>query len=157
MRDCYHSVAHLSKYFDEKKWYGVITRQMRCRSILPHAIETRPRPGSDVDQQTLKEHVAESARERVSARHSDRLLLGIGTGTTAECFIRTLPAIRSRIEATVASLLHASMAINPARAGCVAARAVVLVDDVFTSGATFLEAGAKTVFVIALARAAKLS
>jgi ribose 5-phosphate isomerase A len=29
--------------------------------------------------------------------------LGIGTGSTAECFIRTLPAIRSRIEATVAS------------------------------------------------------
>ena len=56
-----------------------------------------------MDQQTLKEQVAESALERVSARHSDRLLLGIGTGTTAECFIRTLPAIRSRIEATVAS------------------------------------------------------
>ena len=76
---------------------------MRRRAILPHAIETRPRPGADVDQQTLKEQVAESALERVSARHSDRLLLGIGTGTTAECFIRTLPAIRSRIEATVAS------------------------------------------------------
>lgn len=56
-----------------------------------------------MDQQTLKEQVAESALERVSARHSDRLLLGIGTGTTAECFIRTLPAIRMRIEATVAS------------------------------------------------------
>ena len=56
-----------------------------------------------MDQQTLKEQVAESALERVSARHSDRLLFGIGTGTTAECFIRTLPAIRSRIEATVAS------------------------------------------------------
>ena len=56
-----------------------------------------------MDQQTLKEQVAESALERVSSRHSDRLLLGIGTGTTAECFIRTLPAIRSRIEATVAS------------------------------------------------------
>ena len=56
-----------------------------------------------MDQQTLKEQVAESALERVSARHSDRLLLGIGTGTTAECFIRTLLAIRSRIEATVAS------------------------------------------------------
>ena len=64
---------------------------MRRRAILPHAIETRPRPGADVDQQTLKEQVAESALERVSARHSDRLLLGIGTGTTAECFIRTLP------------------------------------------------------------------
>ena len=56
-----------------------------------------------MDQQVLKEQVAEAALERVAARHSDRLLLGIGTGTTAECFIRTLPAIRSRIEATVAS------------------------------------------------------
>ena len=56
-----------------------------------------------MDQQALKEQVAEAALERVAARHSDRLLLGIGTGTTAECFIRRLPAIRSRIEATVAS------------------------------------------------------
>ena len=56
-----------------------------------------------MDQQALKEQVAEAALERVAARHNDRLLLGIGTGTTAECFIRTLPAIRSRIEATVAS------------------------------------------------------
>ena len=59
--------------------------------------------GARVDQQALKEQVAEAALERVAARHSDRLLLGIGTGTTAECFIRRLPAIRSRIEATVAS------------------------------------------------------
>ena len=56
-----------------------------------------------MDQQALKEQVAEAALERVAARHNDRLLLGIGTGTTAECFIRSLPAIRSRIEATVAS------------------------------------------------------
>jgi predicted amidophosphoribosyltransferase len=59
-------------------------------------------------------------------------------------------------------LLHASMVENPARAGCVSGREVVLVDDVFTSGATFLEAaracleaGAKTVSVIASARSAK--
>lgn len=63
----------------------------------------KPLSGARVDQQTLKEQVAEAALERVAARHSDRLLLGIGTGTTAECFIRRLPAIRSRIEATVAS------------------------------------------------------
>ena len=37
-------------------------------------------------------------------------------------------------------VLHASMAVNPARAGCVSGREVVLVDDVFTSGATFSEA-----------------
>jgi ribose 5-phosphate isomerase A len=56
-----------------------------------------------VDQQLLKEKVAEAAFERVAAEHNDRLLLGIGTGTTAECFIRLLPQLKSRIEATVAS------------------------------------------------------
>ena len=56
-----------------------------------------------MDQQLLKEKVAEAAFERVAAEHSDKLLLGIGTGTTAECFIRLLPQLKSRIEATVAS------------------------------------------------------
>ena len=56
-----------------------------------------------MDQQLLKEQVAEAAFERVAAEHSDKLLLGIGTGTTAECFIRLLPQLKSRIEATVAS------------------------------------------------------
>lgn len=56
-----------------------------------------------MDQQLLKEKVAEAALERVAAENSDKLLLGIGTGTTAECFIRLLPQLKSRIEATVAS------------------------------------------------------
>ena len=56
-----------------------------------------------MDQQLLKEKVAEAAFERVAAEHSDKLLLGIGTGTTAECFIRLLPQLKSRIDATVAS------------------------------------------------------
>ena len=56
-----------------------------------------------MDQQRLKEKVAEAAFECVAAEHSDKLLLGIGTGTTAECFIRLLPQLKSRIEATVAS------------------------------------------------------
>jgi ribose 5-phosphate isomerase A len=56
-----------------------------------------------VDQKLLKEKVAEAAFQRVAAEHNDRLLLGIGTGTTAECFIRLLPQLKSRIEATVAS------------------------------------------------------
>ena len=56
-----------------------------------------------MDQQLLKEKVAEAAFERVAAEHSDKLLLGIGTGTTAECFIILLPQLKSRIEATVAS------------------------------------------------------
>ena len=56
-----------------------------------------------MDQQLLKEQVAEAAFERVAVEHNDKLLLGIGTGTTAECFIRLLPQLKSRIEATVAS------------------------------------------------------
>lgn len=74
---------------------------------------------------------------------------------------RRTPELKDHTAEERRKLLHASMAINPARAGCVVGRAVVLVDDVFTSGATFseaarvcLEAGAKTVSVISLARAA---
>ena len=40
--------------------------------------------GVRVDQQILKQKVAEAAFARVTAYHSDHLLLGIGTGTTAE-------------------------------------------------------------------------
>ena len=56
-----------------------------------------------MDQQLLKEKVAKAAFDRVAAEQSDKLLLGIGTGTTADCFIRLLPQLKSRIEATVAS------------------------------------------------------
>lgn len=56
-----------------------------------------------MDQQTLKQKVAEAALARVAASNNDQLLLGIGTGTTAECFIHLLPALKSRVEATVAS------------------------------------------------------
>ena len=56
-----------------------------------------------MDQQTLKEAVAAAALERVKALPSDRLALGIGTGSTAECFIRLLPALQGRIEVTVSS------------------------------------------------------
>ena len=56
-----------------------------------------------MDQQTLKERVAAAAIERVAGIYSDRLVLGIGTGSTAECFIRGLVSLRGRIETTVAS------------------------------------------------------
>ena len=56
-----------------------------------------------MDQQTLKEAVAAAALERVKALPGDRLALGIGTGSTAECFIRLLPALQERIEVTVSS------------------------------------------------------
>ena len=60
-------------------------------------------------------------------------------------------------------LPHAFMAVNPMWAGCVAGWERVFLDDIFTYGATLseaaracLEAGAKTVSLIALASAAKL-
>ena len=56
-----------------------------------------------VDQQGMKEAVALAALEWVEALPSDSLVLGIGTGSTAECFIRLLPSIKGRIDITVSS------------------------------------------------------
>ena len=56
-----------------------------------------------MDQQALKELVASAAVARVAAIHSDNLVLGIGTGSTAECFILQLVSLRGRIDVTVAS------------------------------------------------------
>ncbi|MBT6332494.1 MAG: ribose-5-phosphate isomerase RpiA [Halieaceae bacterium] len=56
-----------------------------------------------MDQQGMKEAVALAALEWVKALPSDNLVLGIGTGSTAECFIRLLPAIKERITITVSS------------------------------------------------------
>jgi ribose 5-phosphate isomerase A len=44
-----------------------------------------------------------AALEWVKALPGDNLILGIGTGSTAECFIRLLPAIKQRINITVSS------------------------------------------------------
>ena len=51
----------------------------------------------------MKEAVALAALEWVKALPGDNLILGIGTGSTAECFIRLLPAIKQRINITVSS------------------------------------------------------
>ena len=51
----------------------------------------------------MKEAVAVAALEWVKALPSDNLVLGIGTGSTAECFIRLLPGIKGRIDITVSS------------------------------------------------------
>ena len=51
----------------------------------------------------LKDNAARAAIDFIQAETRDQLLVGIGTGSTAECFIRQLPALRSRIVATVAS------------------------------------------------------
>jgi ribose 5-phosphate isomerase A len=51
----------------------------------------------------LKQAVAKEAVSRVSTAHCDNLVLGIGTGSTAECFIAELPRLRDRILSTVSS------------------------------------------------------
>ena len=56
-----------------------------------------------MDQNTLKQQVANAALERVTSLPDDGLVLGIGTGTTTECFINVLGAIKHRIDTTVSS------------------------------------------------------
>ena len=51
----------------------------------------------------FKEIAANAAIDFIRADNCDKLLVGIGTGSTAECFIRQLPVLRSRIAPTVAS------------------------------------------------------
>lgn len=56
-----------------------------------------------MDQNALKQQVAEHAIKRLKAHAEDNLILGVGTGSTTECFIRELPSVRDRIDLTVSS------------------------------------------------------
>ena len=56
-----------------------------------------------MDLQKQKERVGAAAVDYVESLYPDQLKLGIGTGSTAECFIRGLVSLKSRIEVTVAS------------------------------------------------------
>ena len=56
-----------------------------------------------MDQDQLKQQVAEAAIDRVSRHPDDQLVLGIGTGSTAEWFIKGLEGLRHRIDVTVSS------------------------------------------------------
>ena len=56
-----------------------------------------------MDQDSLKQQVADAAIECVVEHPDDLLVLGIGTGSTAERFIRGLKRIRHRIDTTVSS------------------------------------------------------
>ncbi|MDG1931770.1 MAG: ribose-5-phosphate isomerase RpiA [Luminiphilus sp.] len=56
-----------------------------------------------MNQSALKELAARAAVETIKDRYDKEIALGIGTGSTAECFIKMLPEIRDRIEVTVAS------------------------------------------------------
>ena len=54
-------------------------------------------------QAELKQDVAKAAFDYVRSRVGDKAVIGIGTGSTANCFIDLLAGIRAQIEATVAS------------------------------------------------------
>ena len=56
-----------------------------------------------MDQDALKKQVADAALQSVSDHPDDLLVLGIGTGSTAEHFIQGLTAIHHRIDTTVSS------------------------------------------------------
>ena len=56
-----------------------------------------------MDAHTLKQMVAREAIDRVMTAHGNDLVVGIGTGSTAECFIAELPRLRDRIRTTVSS------------------------------------------------------
>ena len=56
-----------------------------------------------MDAHALKQAVAKEAIKRVESYRGDNLILGIGTGSTAECFIAKLPKLRDRIKTTVSS------------------------------------------------------
>ena len=56
-----------------------------------------------MNQSALKELAARAAVDAIKDRYDKEIALGIGTGSTAEYFIKMLPEIRDRIEVTVAS------------------------------------------------------
>jgi len=56
-----------------------------------------------MDQNSLKQQVADAARSRIAGLPEDELILGIGTGSTAERFINGLSVIKHRVETTVSS------------------------------------------------------
>ena len=55
------------------------------------------------DREKLKQKVADLAVERVRSHPENQVILGIGTGSTAEHFIKGLEAIRHRVDTTVSS------------------------------------------------------
>ena len=56
-----------------------------------------------MDQNALKEKVAQAAIDALRAHPTDQLVLGVGTGSTTEYFIHGLANIRDRIDVPVSS------------------------------------------------------
>ena len=58
---------------------------------------------TQMTQDELKQAVAQAAVEHVAAHTPQGAIIGVGTGSTANCFIDALAAIKDHISATVAS------------------------------------------------------
>lgn len=56
-----------------------------------------------MDQNEIKKAVAQAAADHVRKRLDDHTVIGVGTGSTANCFIDCLEEFRHDIQATVAS------------------------------------------------------
>ena len=65
-----------------------------------------------MDAHVLKQAVAREAIKHVSETHDNDIVLGIGTGSTAECFIAELPTLRDQIATTVSSSERSSMLLR---------------------------------------------
>ena len=65
-----------------------------------------------MDAHALKQAVAREAIKVVSEGHEKNIVLGIGTGSTAECFIAELPKLRDQITTTVSSSERSSMLLR---------------------------------------------
>lgn len=109
-------------------------------------------------------------RRRVKRRYNQSLLLGRGAARALELqFCPDLllrrhqtPVLDGKGRAERFATLDSALTIHPRRAAMVKGRAILLVDDVMTSGATLsagtealLRAGAASVCVLTLARAVK--
>ena len=56
-----------------------------------------------MDQNILKQQVAAAAIEYITPHLREDMIIGVGTGSTANCFIDQLAALRHRFDGTVAS------------------------------------------------------
>jgi len=59
--------------------------------------------GRDMTQDEMKQAVAQAAVEYIKPRLQDDSIIGVGTGSTANCFIEALAQIKDRFAAAVAS------------------------------------------------------
>lgn len=76
--------------------------------LIPRLIPQNPpslifQTSSPMNQNELKQAVARAAKEYVAAHLPEGAILGVGTGSTANCFIDEIAALKQRIGGCVAS------------------------------------------------------